>query len=62
MYGGGLRSLVHLAPVAFVATACRALPRMIDGCSEAGEQRTGFLPPLMPLLGAKSFDDAPTAR
>eukprot|EP00973_Karenia_brevis_P082349 11415674-Karenia_brevis.AAC.1 len=59
LHGGGIRSLDHLAPAAFVATVCRTIPRMIDSCTMQGERRTGFLPTLLPLLGAGSFDDVP---
>eukprot|EP00973_Karenia_brevis_P058881 8198029-Karenia_brevis.AAC.1 len=62
MYGGGLRSLVHLSPAAFSATVCRALPRMIDSSSIHGERNMGFLPPLTPVLGAGSFDATSEAR
>eukprot|EP00973_Karenia_brevis_P012975 1761192-Karenia_brevis.AAC.1 len=52
MFGGGIRSLEALRQAAFVATVCRAVPRMIDSVSTMGEQRTGFMPPLVTLLGA----------
>jgi len=57
MYGGGIRSLVDVAPAAFCATVCRDAPRMIDSVTRLGEMRRGFLPALTPLLGAGSFDD-----
>eukprot|EP00973_Karenia_brevis_P000753 106154-Karenia_brevis.AAC.1 len=52
MYGGGIRSLEHLAPAAFAATACRALSQMLDRRNARGELCTGFLPALTPLLGS----------
>lgn len=56
MFGGGIRSLADVAPAAFVATACRALPSMLDRTTEAGTVMPGFLPQLSSLLGADSFD------
>eukprot|EP00973_Karenia_brevis_P041088 5685770-Karenia_brevis.AAC.1 len=38
------------------------MPQMVDSFSVHGERRAGFLPPLLPLLGAGSFDDAPESR
>ena len=35
----------------------RTIPRMVDSHTAIGERREGFMPTLMPLLGAGSFDD-----
>ena len=55
MYGGGVRSLVELAPAAFVSTVCKALPTFLDRVVD-GTEVPGFLPQLAPLLGQGSFD------
>ena len=44
MYGGGIRSLEKLAPVAFAATACTTIPRLPDACSARGDVRAGCMP------------------
>eukprot|EP00973_Karenia_brevis_P003584 497682-Karenia_brevis.AAC.1 len=62
MYGGGIRSLDLPLPAAFVATVCRTLPCMIDSYTTLGERRTGFMPHLVSVFGAGSFDNAPEAR
>eukprot|EP00973_Karenia_brevis_P008798 1189605-Karenia_brevis.AAC.1 len=62
MFGAGLRSLEQLSPAAFSATVCRTIPRMIEARSLLGESETGFMPALVSLLGAGSFDDATDAR
>eukprot|EP00973_Karenia_brevis_P030447 4197624-Karenia_brevis.AAC.1 len=62
MYGGGIRSLESLSPAAFVAAVSRTIPQMIDSCSTNAERRAGFLPPLVGVLGAGSFDGAPGAQ
>ena len=61
LFGGGLRSHVQFSPAAFTATACRAVPLMIDAYAEAGERRSGFIPALAALLGPHSFDNDATS-
>lgn len=56
LYGGGVRALSDVAPAAFAATACRALPLMLTRRTESGLEVPGFLPQLAAVLGAGSFD------
>ena len=62
LHGGGIRSQEHLRPAAFSAMICRTMPRMIDSMATTGESRKGFMPPLVSILGAGSFDDDMGAR
>eukprot|EP00973_Karenia_brevis_P074763 10389776-Karenia_brevis.AAC.1 len=62
MHGGGIRSLEALSPAAFASTICRAVPQMVDSFSVHGDQREGYMRPLLPILGTGSFDDAPESR
>jgi len=56
--GGGVRSMVELAPMAFAGSINGALPRMLDRQRAAGPSVPGFCPGLESALGAGSFDDA----
>ena len=56
LYGCGLRERASLAPAAFVASACRALPLFLHRLDADGGELPGFLPQLGPVLGAGSFD------
>ena len=50
MYGGGLRSVEDVAPAAFMATICRAVPLMADRI-EDNRRLAGFVPALTQALG-----------
>ncbi|CAE8642970.1 unnamed protein product [Polarella glacialis] len=56
MYGIGLRSRTDLAPAAFLGTLCRTVPLMLDSLGPDGVCRQGFLPQLLQMFGAGSFD------
>ena len=58
MVAGSARTAT-LPPAAFLGTLCQTLPRMLDSWSRQGELRRGFMPALVPILGAGSFDDSP---
>ena len=57
MYGGGLLSLVDVAPAAFIGTLCRTVPAFIATTDVQGTIRHGFLPSLAALLGHGSLDE-----
>ena len=46
MFGGGIRTLAALAPVAFAATVCGTVQRLIDRRTERGDLQLVFLPAL----------------
>jgi hypothetical protein len=54
--GGGIRSMLDLATAAYAGAVCRCLPLLIDSFTSHGEARQGFMPALLPLFGAGSFD------
>ena len=51
-----MRSVVHMAPAAFIGILCRTIPRMLDHTCEDGSVSIGFLPQLVSVLGEGSFD------
>ena len=51
-YGGGLRSLVDVAPAAFVGTLCRAAPHFANRRDDDWNEVQGFLPLLSTVLPA----------
>ena len=56
-FGGGLRSLVDVAPAAFLGTVCKVLPHFVDRRLPNGEHQIGFLPRLAGIFDPHSFDE-----
>ena len=56
MFGGGIRSMVDVAPAAFLGGLCRSVPSFIQRAGEAGGGTAGFMPNLTEMLGRGAFD------
>ena len=50
MYGGGIRSLVDVAPAAFVGSLCKVVPRLADAHSEDWNIQPGFFNALAAIM------------
>ena len=57
MYGGGIRSVVDIAPAAFVGALCSSAPLLIDRTDENWNVKVGFLSQLSAVFGPGAFDD-----